>query len=199
MTKEYPTREQWLIAAIDLLAREFFNEGIDLPEKLSISCGFPHGQGSGKAIGQCWSPMVAAEGTTHMFISPKLIDNVEVIQVTLHEMIHAAVGLECGHRGAFRKMAKSFGMAGKMTATFAEAGSELEQRLIVISDRLGAYPHDPMNPQTGRKKDRKRGWIRLKSINDPKFTVQISEKTIEELGFPFDPWGDEMVKKEVAE
>ena len=31
------------------------------------------------------------------------------------------------------------------------------------------------------------------SVNDPKYTVTISPRVMEEHGRPSDPWGDEMV------
>ncbi len=37
--------------------------------------------------------------------------------VLLHEMIHAAVGIDAGHKGPFKRAAIAVGLAGPMTAT----------------------------------------------------------------------------------
>lgn len=188
----HTTREGYLVEAMALLDKEFFaGRGYTLPAKLRVSCGFPKGASS-KAIGQCWDPKVAVDGTTHMFISPALGEEiVSVLATLLHEMIHAQVGLEEKHKGAFRKLAKEFGLAGKMTATYAEQGSELHHKLSMISAQLGPYPHAPMRPLK-KTKPAASGWVRLMSKNEEGYRLVISPKMIEEFGYPQDPWGDEM-------
>lgn len=193
-TNVHTTREGWLAAAIRLLDDEFFKpSAYVIPEKLQVSCGFPK-YATGKAIGQCWDCQVSTDGTTHMFISPVLDSAIEVLQVELHEMIHASVGVKEGHKGAFRKLAKEFGMAGKMTATYAEPEGELWNRLAKVAAVLGPYPHAAMKPMKRPGKPTN-GWVRYQSITEPKYTIMISPKSLEEWGAPTDPWGDEMVAK----
>lgn len=190
----HTTREGWLVDAMAALDKEFFAEnGYELPEKLQVSCGFP--RGISKAIGQCCDPQVSADGTTQMFICPSLgKDPIQVLGVLLHEMIHAAVGIECGHRGAFRKLAKEFGLEGKMTATFVAEETDLHRKMEVINGRLGPYPHAPMKKTQKRGKGGS-GWVRLMSPEDETYTLVISPKVLEEAGAPTDPWGNEMVPK----
>lgn len=186
----HTTREGWLLDAVARLDLKFFSEnGYDLPEKMAVSCGFP--RGVARAIGQCWDPKVCDDGTVQIFICPSIAEPTRVLDILLHEMIHAAVGIEAGHRGPFRKLAKEFGLSGKMTATVAEEGSELHRTLSSMADAIGPYPHAAM-----QKKAPKRGtntWIRLRSIEDDTFKVVISPKIMEEHGAPRDPWGHEMV------
>lgn len=190
MTKAIQNRESWLEAAIIALDKKFFNaNGYDLPEKLQVSCGFPRAS-SGKAIGQCWNPSSSTNKTTHMFICPSIAEPIQVLAILLHEMIHAAVGTEAGHRGPFRKLVKEFGLAGKMTATFVEEGGELWDTLCVMRDRLGVYPHAAMIKQ--RKAAIGTGWIRMRSVTEATYTLTISAKSLDEYGNPVDPWGEEM-------
>lgn len=187
----HTTREGWLVEAIGLLDKEFFtSRGHKVPAKLQAACGWP--KASRRAIGQCWSPQSSADETTQMYISPTVDGPVKVLDVLLHEMVHAVVGCEHGHKGPFRKLAKEIGFSGKMTATYAEEGSALEALLVGMADSLGPYPHAAMT-----KKDSARAypykWVRLMSINDNSYTLSMSPRHLEKSGRPADPWGDEMV------
>lgn len=189
---KHATREGWLMAAVALLDKEFFHgRGYSLPEKIQCSCGFPRGHA--KAIGQCWDPKVSADKTTHLFICPTQADPIRVLDILLHELIHASVGVEVGHKGVFKKLVKEFGLAGKMTATYAEEGSEVWLKLSSISTALGKYPHAPMQKRDKKKGSGGSGWVRLVSTENEKFKVVISPKMIAEFGMPQDPWGKEMV------
>ncbi len=191
----HPTREQWLAAGIKALdARYFDDKGYELPEKLQCSCGWC--RGSSKAIGQCWDPKVTPDGTTHMFICPTLGDPVVVLATLLHELIHAAIGVEEKHGKLFKKLCKEMGLAGKATATYAEAGSPLHAELLIISEKLGPYPHSPMVKRVKSGKKSMGGWIRLRSVNEEGYKVLISPRQLEEHGYPVDPFGDEMVPVE---
>jgi hypothetical protein len=190
----HTTREGWLVAATALLDKKFFDgKGYTLPKKLACSCGFPKGA-RGRAIGQCWPVETSTDGTINMFICPTQDNPIRVLDILLHELVHAQVGCAVGHKGPFKKMVKEFGLVGKATATYAEEGSDLWKELSHISEVLGPYPHKAMQPAM-KKKDRGSmgGWVRLHSTNDEAYKVLISPKQIEESGLPRDPWGDEMV------
>ena len=79
------TREDWLIEAVDALRALFAERGIALPEKIRVSCGWPHsgnrGQGRAHVIGQCWA---RKDGTSEVFISPVLDDGLAVATVLVH-------------------------------------------------------------------------------------------------------------------
>lgn len=187
----HDTREGWFKAAIAELDKEFFDgRGYKLPKKLQCSCGFPRGHA--KAIGQCWDPEVSADGTTHLFICPTQADPMRVLDILLHELIHAAVGIKEGHKGMFKKLAKEFGLEGKMTATTVTPGSELHRQLAKIQTSLGKYPHAPMQKKAPKKGSGGSGWVRLVSPEDDTYKVVISPKVLEAHGAPQDPWGNEM-------
>lgn len=197
----HETREAWLIAAMKLLGERFFEDkGYTVPPGLSVSCGFPLGKRS--AIGQCWDPEVTKDGTTHMFICPSIGLAVSeepyqaaVLDILLHEMIHAVVGLEEKHGGMFKKLALEFGLEGKMTATYVTPGTPLHAVLEVISEKLGTYPHSRLDKSARKKvREKKGGYLKFNSVDNPEFKIFISPKVYEELGAPFDPWGNEMVE-----
>ncbi len=189
--KNHTTREGWLVDAMGLLGTEFFtSRGHKVPAKLQAACGWP--KASRRAIGQCWSPSASADETTQMYISPTEANPVKVVDILLHEMIHAVVGCEHGHKGPFRTLAKDFGFAGKMTATYADEGTALETLLKGITNKLGPYPHAAMKKKDGARSYPYK-WSRLMSMTDRSYTVTISPRVMEEHGRPVDPWGDEMV------
>jgi hypothetical protein len=88
---------------------------------------------------------------------------------------------------------KEFGLAGKVTSTYAEEGSDLHKKLEVIAGRIGKYPHATLNRPGKAKKDKKSGWIRLESPEVPDYKVVVSPIMLEKYGRPKDPWGNEML------
>lgn len=192
MKQLHPTREGWLIEAVKKLDEEFFKgRGYDLPKKLGVSCGFPLGKRS--AIGQCWDPEVCEDGTVHMFICPSIGEAVRVLDILLHEMIHAYCGIEAGHKGPFRKLVKEFGLMGKMTATYAEENTDLYNTLQVMAGTLGKYPHSALDKSRKKKPKVENKWVRYVSLNDETYKVVINRDKVEEFGIPKDPMGDDMV------
>lgn len=150
----HATRETWLHAAAREMSPVFDSVGAPLPARYRVSCGWPSVGALAKRkrrIGECWSDGASADGHTEIFVSPVLVEPVNVLATLLHELIHAAVGLKCGHRGRFASTAKMLGLTGKMTATVP---SEVcAQWLDGMARRLGPYPHDRLDSLTnGRKK-----------------------------------------------
>lgn len=190
------TREDWLLSATSVLRTEVLApKELELP-KISVSVGWP--RGGTTTIAQCWDKAAAAdEETFSIFISPILTDSVQVLGALLHELLHASLGLEVNHGAPFKKAMKAVGLAGKATATKVEEGSELYKTLATLSEVLGPYPHVALRARSnGKEKEKKGGWVRLQSPQEPKYTVVVSPKNIEAFGLPQDPWGNEMVEKE---
>lgn len=139
------TREEWLMLAVSRFAPKFEALGLPLPA-VRVSVGFPGGRGDrSNVIGQCFHSMAAKDGHFHIFVSPTLDDAPRVLDVLLHELVHAADGNESGHKGRFAQTAKALGLAGKMTATVAGEDLAAELRTLVAED-LGEYPHGALNP-----------------------------------------------------
>ncbi len=142
------TREAWLtdIAEKYLWPRIEAARG-ERPRKYRVSVGFPKGRrgGEGHSIGQCWSQEVSADRTCEMFVSPEL-DAVQAVAVLAHEMVHASVGVHCGHRAPFKKLARAIGLSGPMRATVPSA--EFERTIAEWIAAEIAYPHAPMSAPT---------------------------------------------------
>ncbi len=137
-------RESWLRECAQELVSDFLRIGLRLElDAIRISCGFPSRNALGRTrrvVGQCFPPRVSETGLTEIFINPTESDSLRVADI----LIHAVIGVECGHRGAFRQAALSIGLEGPMTATIA--GESLKKRLNDLIDQLGPYPHGALFP-----------------------------------------------------
>jgi len=153
-------REEWLTKAGTDLELVILNKTDLIVPPYCVSVGFPKGaRGRKKAIGQCWSTEVAQDEKFHIFISPELADPLRVLDVLLHELIHATVGTQEKHKGKFIEVAKACGLKKPWTAT--TAGEDLLPRLNQISTDLKAYPHGALIPRELEKPpgSRLRLWI----------------------------------------
>ena len=134
-------REAWLQAAgsflLDCLA------AYGLPRvAVRVSCGWPVRGGAAlrrAVIGQCFPPSVCKDGTAQIFISPRLSDSIEVLGTLLHELLHASVGCQYGHRQPFSQAARKVGLVGPPTAT--AVGDALRPSLLAYIEQVGPYPH----------------------------------------------------------
>ena len=147
-------RELWLNRAAAIIAAgRFAPKGYAVPP-IRVSVGFPSKSATSRKsrrIGECWSPEASADNVAQIFISPVLADSVRVADVLAHEMVHAAVGNDAGHRAPFRRCALAIGLVGKMNATVASAEfAEWLARMIVLA--IGEYPHAELRPATNEKK-----------------------------------------------
>ncbi len=155
------TREEWLQkAAHEMRARFAATAQVHIPA-FRVSVGFPAGTRGAKssAIGQCWPPSSVSDGTSAVFISPVLIDDVDVLATLAHEMVHA-MHPGAGHKGAFRATATAFGLTGKMTATVA--GDDLRLYLTELAATLGTYA--ALHAEVDPGKNKKQGTRMLKAV-----------------------------------
>lgn len=186
MSKKHATREEWLTAAAKAMRPMFDAQGAADYPKFRVSCGWPKG-GRGKTIGQAWHPDSSGDATSELFISPELEDVVRVLATLMHELIHAVVGNEAGHKGPFRKLAKSLGLEGKMTATVA--GNALAADLLLLTSELGPYPHAELSKLSVTKQS-----TRMLRVACPKCgcILRMTAKWLEEAGVPTCGCGTEM-------
>ncbi len=190
----FETREQWLEAATRAMVPWLAEHSMTVPAKVRSSVGFAK-YGTPRAIGQCWHPKHTSDETTHVFISPTLGDTTVVLSTLLHELVHAAVGCDAGHKGPFLKGVRALGLKGKATATFVEDQSPLHTKIVALADELGPYPHSPIT-HGGKKRPPGGGWVKMTSIQDEDYIIRISPKAFKENGAPTDPWGNAMVEAE---
>jgi hypothetical protein len=149
-------REAWLMAATERLIGRILDEGGVRPTNLRVSCGWPSrkalltASSKSRTLGQAWAPQASEDKTREIFITPALADEVRVMDVLLHELIHVCLPVEVGHKHPFPSIAKAVGLEGKPTATVAS--EELVEELRVIAHELGRYPHEKLDVEPGTKK-----------------------------------------------
>lgn len=186
------TREGWLV----LLAREL--EKIFFPDmpKYRVSLGWPK---SSNATGECWTKSCSTDGTFEIFIAPIRDDMVLIAETLTHEMIHAYVGLQEGHRGRFRRKALSVGLEGPMTST--RPGPKFIETISPVLEKLGPIPHKKMivwdadfTHSSGKKKQESR--MKKCACDDCGYTVRVAQKWIDEVGLPHCPEHGAMTEKD---
>jgi hypothetical protein len=131
-------RETWLEMLALLMAPRFTELGYSLP-KFRLSIGFTSTGKDSNAIGECWHNAASADKTFEILIRPDQAKPMDVAQVLAHELIHAAVGFDQGHTGAFRKVALALGLKPPMTAT--TAGLAFIEWCQPLIDQLPPLPH----------------------------------------------------------
>jgi hypothetical protein len=136
-----PNREAWLEALVEAFRPMLAPIG-PLPD-IRITCGFPSKGGLARrrlVLGQCWGSRSSAAGRTEIFISPVMDDAFDVAHVTLHELLHAVVGCQHGHRAPFKRAADRVGFVGKPTCNVPGEALADRIRSQILPD-LGPYPH----------------------------------------------------------
>lgn len=210
MTIPTVTREAWLHAAIDVLRPRFDEIAMPLPDKVHVSVGFGYGakRESAKVLGQCWARSASDDGVNHLFISPEVNDTARVLDILIHELIHAADDCRNGHKGPFAHAAKALGLQGKMTET--TAGVVLAAETTAIAATLGEYAHaalhtapvptvpgepDPAGPGTPTHSGPGTQTTRLIKVECAHcgYTVRTTAKWLA-LGNPRCPEGEEMTQ-----
>ena len=179
------TRELWLNKAVAELAVLFKNEGYDVPD-VRVSVGWPHG-GRKNTIGQCFPGNLAGDGVGQVFISPVLDDAVRILDVLLHELVHAINHAEGknGHGKDFKTIAVKMGLTGKMTATVPT--DALKETLTTLAGELGTFPHAALGAAPAATKSRSGKSIKLGCAAGDDFLVSISKARLEAYGAPSCP------------
>jgi hypothetical protein len=189
------TRESWLLKAAELMTPWLKAAGGGSTPKYRVSVGWPLGRrkmgGKGThAIGQCFHDKASKDGHHEIFISPELEDPTRVLDVLLHELVHAFVGLEAKHGKDFKLVAEKVGLTGKMTATLAS--DDLKPKLVALAKTLGAYPHSEL--RTGGDELRPKQGTRMLKVECPKcgYSVRTTQKWLD-VGLPTCVCGTKMV------
>jgi hypothetical protein len=177
----HPTREAWLEAAVDGLRPLFESVGAPLPQ-VRVSVGWA--RGSRKAIGQCWDASATEDGVAQIFISPSLVDLVGtpiedegeakagVLDVLLHEAIHAAIGNEHKH-------------GTRPTGACCV-------RLSALAETLGPWPHGKITAQPKKQTTRMIKVVcKEEGCECGGYAVRTTSKWLD-VGVPTCPFGGEM-------
>lgn len=143
-------REHWLTNCAEKLVPHLEDiAGKRMPD-FRISMGFPSRNALSmrkRVIGQCWNKAVCTKGTHQLFISPMVSGDIDVAGVVAHELAHAIVGTEHGHKRPFGQVVRPLGLEGKLTATVP--GEQFIKLMDPILSKLGPYPHQALkiNPK----------------------------------------------------
>ena len=185
-------RESFINALATGMLPLFHSNGATYPARVRYTCGWPSkGAGSRrKALGQCFDPSASKDNHFEISISPAVDDPMDVAHVLAHELCHACVGLDAGHKGAFRKLALAIGLEGKMTAT--TPSESFKQFAQPILDRLGPYPHAELDYSSVKKQTTRMikvecWYCRDASEHGKGYTVRVSAKWLEAGGPPICP------------
>lgn len=189
---KYETREDWLVAAVEVLRPHFEKIGYKIPA-LRVSCGWPHAGGLGakkKVLGQCWTHEASADGKFSIFVSPTIEDDPKedyaALPVFIHEICHACVGIEAKHGAEFKKCAEGVGLTGKMTSTVP--GDDLKLRMAEWRTELGPYPHVKLNPEMRPTKKQTTRMFKCEcKVETCGYQLRISRKWLDDVGNPHCP------------
>jgi hypothetical protein len=135
-------RQDWLEETVSELRLRFEDVGYLVPEKVRVSIGFPKRSPWKHPIGQCWPVTASSDGYTEIFISPELGTadrTIQIIGTVAHELVHATVGTDAGHRTPFKRCAVAIGLTGRMTATTESEAFKAWVEGIIIP-KIGPYP-----------------------------------------------------------
>jgi hypothetical protein len=178
-------RHQWLEAVVDALRSKFSAAGYTIPAEVRVSIGWPKkGGGCGKRIGECWATAASSDKHAEIFVSPELASGARISDVLAHELAHATVGCEVGHKAEFRACALAIGLTGKMTATTATP--EFSKWADSLFKRIGPYPG-------GSLTDSKKQTTRLQkcACEYCGYTVRVTRKWLDAAGPPICPTDEE--------
>jgi hypothetical protein len=143
------TREQWLEAAVEVVAQA--NPGVQFPP-VKVSCSWPGGGSAQKRIGECWARKASQAGINEIFVSPKIEDASRVVSILVHELAHAIDDCVHGHRKQYAAIGASLGLTGKPTQMELPVAVADALAAVVIA-KVGAFPHRRLD-MSSRKKDK---------------------------------------------
>jgi hypothetical protein len=178
------TREDWLLLAVAALRLPFADAGLSIPT-VRVTCGFPSNAKRSGAIGECWSSKASDDGTVEILISPTVDQPRAVLEVLVHELVHASGHMNHGARfgAACVKVGLTpVGSSWKST----KGGSTFDSRYATVLAALGPYPHAKLNIGRETKTQPTR---MLKAVCGCGYTIRLTAKWAAK-GLPTCPCGD---------
>lgn len=184
----YETREAWLNAFADAMRPKFASLGVPLPEKVRIAIAFTSGGTRGKSIGECWDSRASRDGSFEIMIRPDHEDAFKICETTLHELIHAAVGLECKHGGKFKAIATVLGFQAPVRS--GGLHDEAKAAIMPTIEALGPMPHAALDFANRPKKKQATAMIKCE-CETCGYVVRTTKKWLA-VGLPHCPIHGEM-------
>jgi hypothetical protein len=179
------TREDWLLLAVAALRQPFADAGLSIPT-VRVTCGFPSNAKRSGAIGECWSSKASDDGTVEILISPTVDQPRAVLEVLVHELVHAAGHMNHGVR--FGSACVKVGLTTAGSSWKATKGdSTFDDRYRTVLAALGPYPHAKLNMRVQAKTQPTR---MLKALCPScGYTIRLTAKWAA-TGLPTCPCGD---------
>jgi hypothetical protein len=175
-------REEWLERVHKTcIIPHFKAAGYEVPENIKMSTGWPSKGGLGnktRTLGECWDAKAATDGHFHIFISPVIEDSTRVLDMLIHEVVHAVVGIKAGHKKPFAKCAEAVGLVKPWTKT--TASPELLAKLEDWVARIGPYPHGAIKPNALKQETEKGRCLLMECECGCK--IRTTKKWLEEYG-----------------
>jgi hypothetical protein len=154
-------REPWLSDAVKALTPIFGGHELQIPTNLRCSFGLTSSGVKTARTGECWPADASDDGHFEIFVSPKVADPVEVLNILCHSLLHACLPVEArGHGREFKDAATRLGLQGKKRESKSEQepkadelqkefstmretipGPFLKEALTKIAEALGPLPH----------------------------------------------------------
>lgn len=181
---KFETREQWLKAAGAILLTDYIAPHASIDGvQWSVSCGWPSTRAlsaKNRRLGECWHADACSDKkTNHIFVTPAIHGPLRVLDTLLHELIHAVVGQDAGHKGPFKRVALAVGLEPPMTCTIPSQA--LEQRLTALAGQLGLYPHAAITADRTHKVQSTR-LIKVVAVKCCQYTARTTRTWLEEQG-----------------
>jgi hypothetical protein len=169
MTLAPSPREDWLTAVMERLRETFAQLGHPIPDAIGLAVGFPHRRVNTGAYlydldtnepfsldydnrfntrGVC-ERLDKNTAACRIVISPVADSSIDAAETLTHELIHAAVGVEHGHKGPFKELATAFGLEGPMRTT--TPGPAFKELMAPIFETVGEYPPAEPRPILDRR------------------------------------------------
>ena len=180
----YDTRERWLEAAIAAITPLFDEVGAALPQT-RVALGWPIKKA---ALGECWSSNASEDGARQIFIAPTVVEPITeagegILETLMHELCHAALSHHVGHKAPWKRLCRQIGLEPGPRGT-SHAGPAMVERLNVLADQLGPFPHARLRPA-----ERKRQSTRMIKCSCPEcgYVVRTTRQWINQSGAPLCP------------
>lgn len=131
-------RETWLNDMAAKMAPRFEELGKPLP-KFLVSIGFTSKGANSSSTAEVWNAAASSDGSFQIYIRPDTQDSMRVACSLAHELTHAAVGFEHGHKGEFARIMKELGMVRPFTST--NPSEKATAWIGGLIEQLGPIPH----------------------------------------------------------
>jgi hypothetical protein len=180
-------RAQWLEDAAEALRDQFISKGYTVPANVRWSMGWPKGShGRNRTMGQCWSALASQDRHFEICLTPLLgtKHTMEIIGTLAHELVHATVGTEAGHKGPFKRCAIAIGLTGKMTAT--TGGPSFKAWAEPLIARIGNFPSGALMDAPPGYKPQSTRLIKCECAACG-YVARVSRKWIDDPGPPICP------------